>query len=669
MNLRRTLNGCMIAAAAAFSTFAEQKIANSAIPAQAEDGIQVLTRGPVHEAFAETISFDPEPGLIVQNEPPEAIEEIAPEQRPEGDNVAWIPGYLAWDDEREDFLWVSGIWRDLPPGRQWMPGYWTEVESGYQWISGYWADATLTEIQYLPEPPATAEVGPNIAAPSLDHNWLPGCWIWQENRYAWQPGYWAPMQPDWDWVPAHYVCAPRGYVFVNGYYDHAVSRRGVLFAPVYLNAGVYSRRGYSYSPSTVIDLGVFTAHLFSRPQYHHYYFGDYYANSYSTGGYYPSFSYASTGFGYDPFYARQRWNNREDRNWQQRIERDFANRRDHEEQRPARTLVDMIERNRNASQSTDKSLVLAMSLDQLTQNQESRQRFRAVDQDERQILTQRRQEMQKFRNDRRQLEAETPATSPDSPNAVVQPVTVPLPKSPVVAAVSTTQQNGGAAPRNPATPKVDPEVVAKPRGPRETRPVRETVEGSKKRPDGNTREPGMKKPAEPGSKAGQKVDPKPGDPIVPMPDRPKNAPRPKGGKNDPKPTAPKVDPKPGDPVVPMPDRPKNDPRPKGGKNDPKPAAPKVDPKPGDPKVDPKPDRPRLDPKPGNNGPPRKDPVKVEPKPRPGNVEPKPSTPKAEPKPNPPKVESPKPPKVAPQRPPKVNPPKAPKEDAPKPAKP
>ena len=42
--------------------------------------------------------------------PPEAIEEVPPEQRPEGDNVAWIPGYTAWDDERGDFLWVSGIW-------------------------------------------------------------------------------------------------------------------------------------------------------------------------------------------------------------------------------------------------------------------------------------------------------------------------------------------------------------------------------------------------------------------------------------------------------------------------------------------------------------------------------------------------------------------------------
>ena len=30
-----------------------------------EDGVEVLTRGPVHEAFAGTITFDPEPGVIV----------------------------------------------------------------------------------------------------------------------------------------------------------------------------------------------------------------------------------------------------------------------------------------------------------------------------------------------------------------------------------------------------------------------------------------------------------------------------------------------------------------------------------------------------------------------------------------------------------------------------
>ena len=205
--------------------------------AAGQDGVEVLTRGPVHEAFAETITFDPEPGIVAPKAPPADIEEVPPQQRPEGANVAWIPGYWGWDDERNDFLWVSGIWRALPPGRQWVPGYWGQSQQGSQWTSGYWADAAASEIDYLPEPPATVEAGPNIAAPSADDIWLPGCWIWQQNRYAWRPGYWTKGNQDWDWVPDHYVWTPSGYVFVDGYYDYSVPRRGVVFAPVYFQWG------------------------------------------------------------------------------------------------------------------------------------------------------------------------------------------------------------------------------------------------------------------------------------------------------------------------------------------------------------------------------------------------------------------------------------------------
>ena len=176
--------------------------------ADVEEGVQVLTRGPVHEAFAETVTFDPEQGIVVPTTPPDAIEELPPDQKPEGANVAWIPGYWGWDDEGSDFLWVSGIWRALPPGRQWVPGYWGKSGKGYQWTSGYWADANTSEVEYLPEPPETAEAGPNIAAPSADSTWLPGSWIWHENRYVWRPGFWAAGQPNWVWVPDHYMWAP-----------------------------------------------------------------------------------------------------------------------------------------------------------------------------------------------------------------------------------------------------------------------------------------------------------------------------------------------------------------------------------------------------------------------------------------------------------------------------
>ena len=269
-------------------------------------------------------------------------------------------------------------------------------------------------MEYLPEPPATVEAGPNIAAPSADNTWLPGCWVWQQGRYAWRPGFWAAVQPDWDWVPAHYVCAPRGYVFVDGYWDYSVGRRGVLFAPVYFNAGVYARPGFSYSPATVIDLGVFANHLFLRPQYQHYYFGDYYAANYQAAGFYPSYSFNSGRYGYDPIYAHERWQHRQDGQWEHRVAADFQNRRDHEDARPPRTWAAQraLGAAWSAGQETRTSVVAA-PFSQFTKSQNSPLRFQPVDQAERQQLGQHGQEVQRFREERQKLETSAAAPSAD----------------------------------------------------------------------------------------------------------------------------------------------------------------------------------------------------------------------------------------------------------------
>ena len=115
---------CIIAAFAAIGTGLGLRTGMAQPPPRpdGEDGVQVLTRGPVHEAFAETVTFDPEPGVVVNMAPPNPIEEMPPDQRPEGLNVTWIPGYTAWDDERNDYLWVSGVWRAPPPGIQLWSG-------------------------------------------------------------------------------------------------------------------------------------------------------------------------------------------------------------------------------------------------------------------------------------------------------------------------------------------------------------------------------------------------------------------------------------------------------------------------------------------------------------------------------------------------------------------
>ena len=176
---------------------------------------------------------------MIAAQPPEPIEELPPELAPEGDNVTWISGYWAWDDERKDFLWVSGIWRNVPPDREWVPGYWNEVGGQYQWISGYWAEAETREVTYLPPPPAAVESGPNIDPPSGDDTWIPGVWVWAENRYLWRPGYWEPLREDWTYVPDYYRWTPRGCIFVSGYWD-----------TTFHGAGWSSRRSISTAEST-----------------------------------------------------------------------------------------------------------------------------------------------------------------------------------------------------------------------------------------------------------------------------------------------------------------------------------------------------------------------------------------------------------------------------------
>jgi hypothetical protein len=78
---------------------------------------EVLARGPVHEAYAEPVDYNPEPGPVAEKAPPAAIDEFPPDEKPEGNDVEWIPGYWSWDTEGKDYLWVSGFWRDIAPGR------------------------------------------------------------------------------------------------------------------------------------------------------------------------------------------------------------------------------------------------------------------------------------------------------------------------------------------------------------------------------------------------------------------------------------------------------------------------------------------------------------------------------------------------------------------------
>jgi hypothetical protein len=558
-----------------------------------DDGVQVLTRGPVHEAFAETVVFNPKPGIVVAKTPPAAIEEIPPDQRPEGANVAWIPGYWGWDDERNDFLWVSGIWRDLPPGRQWIPGYWGGSGQGSQWTSGYWADAKASEVEYLPEPPATVEAGPNVAAPSAEDSWLPGSWIWRQSRYAWRPGNWEAARPNWVWIPAHYVWAPRGFLFVDGYWDYSVDRRGMLFAPVFFDASVYSRRGFFYSPTTVIDSGVFSDQLFLRPSYNHYYFGDYYAAGYAGAGFYPSFSYASGGYGYDPIFAQQRWEHRGDSGWGRQVQATFQDRRDHQDARPPRTLIAQNAFVAGAGNSSNRGFVAATSLDQLAKRPNGSLRLQPVTKEEQQQFAQHGQAVQKFSENRQGLEAKGTKSPTDALSKGSEPSRVKLPLSPLASRPVDQLSKDNAPPRTQEVLKPDLNSEPKPRA--EAQPRSNLEPQPKQRVETQPRpalEPEPKPRVEPQPRSTLEPQPQPRPTLQPEPQpkpraepqpRPALEPQPKP-KAEPRPTpapqpTPKAEPQPRPAPAPAP-TPKAEPRPS--------PSPQPQPKPaGDPNEKPK----------------------------------------------------------------------------------
>ncbi|MGB2499817.1 MAG: hypothetical protein ACPIA2_08980 [Mariniblastus sp.] len=269
---------------------------------------EILMRGPLHEAFAEAHLADPQPNPVINQKPPADLKELPPEFRPEGKNIIWVAGYWSWDEEKNTFIWISGVWRDAPPKRNWIPGYWEEFDDGARWISGFWLDETLDqeELSYLPEPPSNFESGPSVEAPNDNYFYCPGYWEFQTDRqeYFWRSGHWHPRQKNWIWIPARYVWTPRGCVYRRGYWDYEFEKRGTVFAPVAFDDNWHFHDTYRYRPNYCIDTGAnFFVHLFFRDNCSQYYFGDYYDNQRHNNHYHSWVTRRNLHDQYDPLMA------------------------------------------------------------------------------------------------------------------------------------------------------------------------------------------------------------------------------------------------------------------------------------------------------------------------------------------------------------------------------
>jgi len=276
---------------------------------QPEPGIKVADKGPIHEAFAQPGAETRGKGMTAPRKPPNPIPELPPDTKPEGENVKWVPGYWQWDAEKEDFIWISGFWRNVPPGRSWQAGEWIEKNGKWQYTPGFWRPTDMNNWRVdLPEPPKSVERGPNTPADNSNAIWVPGTWEYRNEQFVWRPGYWAYANGNQVWQPGQYLATGSGYCYNPGYWDYPLEDRGLLYAPVYFTDPLWNTPGWYYRPRFAFNLGygvgwgtgTFFGSLFYGPGYNNFYYGNYY-NPWYTGGWYGAPYWSplfSIGFGF-----------------------------------------------------------------------------------------------------------------------------------------------------------------------------------------------------------------------------------------------------------------------------------------------------------------------------------------------------------------------------------
>lgn len=455
--------GWLVAAALCWGLFATWPASAQEVEASAasgvtadDDAVEALTAGPIHEAFASPAVLDPTPNPVVPKEPPPDVPEEPPPYLPEG--AVWIPGYWAWDDEREDFVWVSGVARVPPPSMRYVPGYWAKVEGGWQRVAGFWTREEEAELEYRLAPPASLESGPSSPAPGDDYFWVPGCWVYRPTGYVWQAGYWAPYQPDWIWVPARWVWTPAGCIYVPGYWDYRLAYRGQIFAPIWFRTPIYRQPGWVYRPWCVIPTNHLFVHLWVRPQYCHYYFGNYYGTRYVSLGFIPWVNitvFQQRVHIYDPFYTYCRVHyRRQGVDFVGRIQDWHRYYAQHEEARPPRTWREQQQHAPAHAPRVPEAAtqLVAQRIDQVARQSDLPLKWVSLDATERRKQMEEVQQVRELNRQRRLVElgAEAQPSRPErSPGGPRTPKEGPR-REPSTAAGSAPQPSGVPMPATPA---------------------------------------------------------------------------------------------------------------------------------------------------------------------------------------------------------------------------
>ncbi|WP_171474069.1 YXWGXW repeat-containing protein [Frigoriglobus tundricola] len=226
------------------------------VPGAGKPRVTVVESGPVHEGFAQPGAHIRGRDITAPTAPPPPVDEIPPDAKLEGTGIRWVPGYWHWDADRNDFIWVCGCHRNVPPECAWEPGLWKQVRSKWTYFPGYWRPTGAKSVtSNLPEPPAPKGEDPTVPPGNGSAMWVPGYWERKDDRFVWCPGYWPPSFENMIWLQGQYVATVSGFVFVPGHWDYPLEERGVLFAPMYFSRTQREKRGWSYRPEYAISFG------------------------------------------------------------------------------------------------------------------------------------------------------------------------------------------------------------------------------------------------------------------------------------------------------------------------------------------------------------------------------------------------------------------------------
>jgi hypothetical protein len=125
---------------------------------------------------------------------------------------------------------------------------------------------------------------------------------------------------------------------VNGYWDHPIDERGLLFAPVcFDDAWLAARR--PYVPVFVVHTDFLLGAMFVRTANHHYYFGDYFEERYAKRGFVAWPDYHPRRDTFDPNFNYYRHVHAAEPRWEGSLRELYRGRATGEVPRPPRTLV------------------------------------------------------------------------------------------------------------------------------------------------------------------------------------------------------------------------------------------------------------------------------------------------------------------------------------------